>query len=223
MEKNCTVTRQLLPTEAQRLQIDKRIAAANYLFALGAERFSPAVETLTEDPEFIRLFNQVDDSAHGEEQIKAAPDFFELVDRAVSAGLTKAGVTAWIAEAAEEHGFECLDNNIQNGLADRLYRALFFTVANRCTGTSTSRYEYFDASWLDGMAWKLSDVCNTKTGSLLFAGQEIALKASEEGDVDLGKIPDGEAVNCKIIRRTRGQQRQYFVEFKASDPPVPIA
>ena len=214
MEKNYTVTRQLLPTEAQRIQIDKRIAAANYLFALGAERFSPVVETLTGDPEFVRLFNQIDDSAHGEEQIEAAPDFFELVDRTMAAGLTKADVAAWIAETAAEHGFECLDDHIQKGVANRLYRALFFTVANRCTGTATARYEYFDVSWLDWTAWKLSDVCNTEAGNLLFSGQEIVLKASEEGDADLEKIPDGEAVNCKIIRRTRGQQRQYFVEFK---------
>lgn len=223
MGKDYIVTRQLLPTEAQRIQIDKRIAAANYLFALGAERFSPAVETLTEDPEFVRLFNQIDDSAHGEEQIKAAPNFFALVDRFIAVGLSETGISAWIAESAAECGFECLDDHIQKGVANRLYRALFFTVANRCTGTATARHEYFDVSWLDWTVWKLGDVCNTEAGSLLFSDQEIVLKASEEGNADLEKIPDGEAVNCKIIRRTRGQQRQYFVEFKASDPPVPIA
>lgn len=40
MEKNCTVTRQILPTEPQRIEIDKQIASADYVFALGAEYFS---------------------------------------------------------------------------------------------------------------------------------------------------------------------------------------
>lgn len=218
MEKDYTVTRQMLPTETQRLEIDKKIAAANYLYALGAEYFNQTVAALATDPEFLCLFAQFDAQRGNPMQTGGNnPYLLDVYNWLQTAQLMEPTIYAWIKEAVVEHNIECLDDRIQRGLTHRLYKVVLFSLADRCTGSSTC--EFNDANYIEWTSCLFSESYNKENDSLLVAGHEITLKPLMEGDFDLCNVPDNYSLTCRIIRRTRGVQRQYLAEFTAFSSP----